>query len=208
MHRHRRVEFPRSVSVQDTCGIMIRAFIAITPPETLQQALANAQGALQRLSLPFRWVKPAQVHLTLKFLGDIAPEAIDPIAQAMQHAVTTLTPFTLSIQGIGCFPNLARPRVLWMGIHAPHDMLLQLHQRLETKLAALGFAPEERPFRPHLTLARGQQRVSGRHLATVLHAYHDQPFGDMLVDQVQLMQSQLHRDGAVYTMLRSVILQH
>jgi RNA 2',3'-cyclic 3'-phosphodiesterase len=187
---------------------MIRAFIAITPPETLQQAFANVQGAMQRLSLPFRWVKPAQVHLTLKFLGDIAPEVIDPITQAMQRTVTTLAPFALSIQGMGCFPHLARPRVLWMGIHAPHDMLLQLHQRLDTELAALGFAPEERPFHPHLTLARGQQRVNGRHLAAVLHAYHDQPFGDMLVDRVQLMQSQLHRDGAVYTMLRSVTLQH
>jgi RNA 2',3'-cyclic 3'-phosphodiesterase len=187
---------------------MIRAFIAITPPETLQQAFANAQGALQRLSLPFRWVKPAQVHLTLRFLGDVAPEAIDPIAQAMQRAVATLTPFALAIQGMGCFPNLARPRVLWMGIHASHDMLLQLHQRLDAELAALGFTPEARPFRPHLTLARGQQRVDSRHLATVLHAYHGQHFGDMLVERVQLMQSQLHRDGAVYTMLRSVTLQH
>jgi 2'-5' RNA ligase len=187
---------------------MIRAFIAITPPETLQRAFANTQGALQRLSLPFRWVKPAQIHLTLKFLGDITPEALDPIAQAMQRAVTTLTPFALSIQGMGCFPSLVRPRVLWVGIHASYDMLLQLHQRLDSELAALGFAPEERPFRPHLTLARGQQRVNSRHLATALHAYHDQHFGDMLVDQMQLMQSQLHRDGAVYTMLRSVTLQH
>jgi 2'-5' RNA ligase len=186
---------------------MIRAFIAITLPASLQQSVAEVQSTLQRFPLPLRWVKPAQVHLTVKFLGNIAPDLIDPVAQAMQRAVLPLEPFSLSIQGVGCFPNLARPRVLWMGIHALHDRLGQLHQRLDTELATLGFAAEEQPFRPHLTLARGQHRVDGRHLAAVLQPYHDRHFGDMLVEQVTLFQSQLHRDGAVYTMLRSVPLQ-
>jgi RNA 2',3'-cyclic 3'-phosphodiesterase len=186
---------------------MIRAFIALTPPATLQQAFAEVQAALQRLSLPLRWVKPAQIHLTLKFLGDIFPETIDPIAQAIRQTVITCTPFTLSVRGLGCFPNPTRPRVLWMGVHAPHDALLHLHQCLETALTPLGFAPDGRPFHPHLTLARGQQRVNGRQLATAMQAYGDQHLGEMLVEQVLLYQSQLHRDGAVYTMLRSVALQ-
>jgi 2'-5' RNA ligase len=187
---------------------MIRAFIAITPPASLQQSVAEVQSTLQRFSFPLRWVKPAQVHLTLKFLGNIVPELIDPVTQAMQRALVPLEAFSLSIQGVGCFPNLARPRVLWMGIEALHDRLGQLHQRLDTELATLGFAPEDRPFRPHLTLARGQPRVASRHLAAVLQPYRDWHFGDMLVEQVTLFQSQLHRDGAVYTMLRSVPLQH
>jgi 2'-5' RNA ligase len=186
---------------------MIRAFIALTPSAMLQQALAEVQAALQRLSLPWRWVKPAQIHLTLKFLGDILPETIDPIAQAIRQAVITCPPFTLSVQGLGCFPTPTRPHVLWMGIHAPHDRLSYLHQRLETELVSLGFTPEGRPFHPHLTLARGQQRVNRHQLVTVLQAYGDQHFGEMLVEHVLLYQSQLHRDGAVYTMLRSVALQ-
>jgi 2'-5' RNA ligase len=146
---------------------MIRAFIALTPPATLQQAFAEVQAALHRLSLPFRWVKPAQIHLTLKFLGDILPETIDPIAQAIRQTVITCPPFTLSVRGLGCFPNSTSPRILWMG----------------------------------------QQRVNSRQLATVMPAYGDQYFGEMLVEHVLLYQSQLHRDGAVYTMLRSVALQ-
>jgi 2'-5' RNA ligase len=186
---------------------MIRAFIALTPPVTLQKAFAQVQAAIQRLSLPFRWVQPAQIHLTLKFLGDIVPEATDPIAQAIRQAVTACTPFTLSVQGLGCFPNPARPRVLWMGVHAPHDILLHLHQRLETELMPLGFAPDDRSFHPHLTLARGQQRVNGRQLAAVMQVYGEQLFGEMRIEHVLLYQSQLQRHGAVYTMLRSVALQ-
>jgi 2'-5' RNA ligase len=186
---------------------MIRAFIALIPSVTLQQSFADVQAALQRLSLAFRWVKPAQVHLTLKFLGDIPPEAIDPIAHAMQQTVTTLVPFTMSVRGLGCFPNPAHPRVLWMGVHAPPDTLQLLHLRLETALTPLGFTPDKRPFRPHLTLARGQQRVNSHQLTTVLEVYRDRHFGAMLVEHVSLLQSQLHRDGAVYTRLRSISLQ-
>ena len=186
---------------------MIRAFIALTPPVTLQQAFADVQATLQRLPFAFRWVKPAQVHLTLKFLGNIPPETVDSIARAMQQTVTTLAPFTVSVRGLGCFPHPAHPRVLWMGIDAPPDTLQPLHLRLETALTPLGFTPDHRPFRPHLTLARGQQRVHGHQLTTALEAYRDRHFGDMLVERVSLLQSQLHRDGAVYTMLHSVPLQ-
>jgi 2'-5' RNA ligase len=188
--------------------VMIRAFIALTPSVTLQQSFADVQAALQRLSLAFRWVKPAQVHLTLKFLGDIPPESVAPIARAMQQSVTTLAPFTLSVRGLGCFPHSAHPRILWMGVDAPPDTLQPLHLCLETALTPLGFTPDNRPFRPHLTLARGQQRVNSHQLTAVLEAYRDRHFGEMCVEHVSLLQSQLHRDGAVYTMLRSVSLQH
>jgi 2'-5' RNA ligase len=87
-------------------------------------------------------------------------------------------------------------------------MLLHLQQRLETELLSIGFASEERPFHPHLTLARGQQRVNERQLAGILQDYEDWHFGEMRVEQIVLYQSQLHRHGAVYTMLRSVPLQH
>jgi 2'-5' RNA ligase len=185
---------------------MIRAFIALTPSETLLQRFAEVQTALQRLSLPFRWVQPSHIHLTLKFLGDIAPEMMDPIVRVLHHTVIPFPPFTISIRGLGCFPNQTRPRVLWMGVHSSHDMLLHLQQRLEAELLALGFAAEERPFQPHLTLARGQQRVSQPQLTKALQAYDNWHFGEMRVEQVMLYQSQLHRHGAVYSMLRSIPL--
>jgi 2'-5' RNA ligase len=102
---------------------MIRAFIALTPPVMLQQAFAEVQVALQRLSLPFRWVKPAQIHLTLKFLGDILPEALDPIAHAIRQTVTTCPPFTLSVRGPGCFPIPAPARLVDGYGTRPHDIV-------------------------------------------------------------------------------------
>ena len=97
---------------------MIRAFIALTPPVTLQQSFADVQAALQRCSLAFRWVKPAQVHLTLKFLGDISPETIDPIAHAMQQTVITLAPFTMSIR-TRMFPKPDSPPGFMDGCRRP-----------------------------------------------------------------------------------------
>jgi 2'-5' RNA ligase len=187
---------------------MLRTFIAITPPVTLQQCFADVRAVVQQYAFPWRWVKPTQVHLTLKFLGDVDPARIDTIAQAMQRAIAQQAPFPLLAQGVGCFPTLSRPRVLWIGLQDPQQALTRLQQRLEAELVSLGFTPEARPFRPHLTLARAQHG-GPRHpqLASLLQAYHEQSFGEVLVEHVHLFQSQLHRDGAVYTLLRSATLQ-
>jgi 2'-5' RNA ligase len=188
---------------------MLRTFIAITPPVTLQQSCAEVRAVVEQHAFPWRWVKPAQIHLTLKFLGDVDPARIDAITQAMQRAIGKQVPFTLLAQGVGCFPTLSRPRVLWMGLHDPQQALTRLQQRLGTALVSLGFAPEERPFRPHLTLARAPHGGPGRpQLTPLLQAYHEQYFGEVLVEHLHLFQSQLHRDGAVYTLLRSAPLQH
>jgi 2'-5' RNA ligase len=185
---------------------MLRAFIAITPPVALQQAFAEVRASVERQAFPWRWVNPAQVHVTLKFLGDIEPALVDPIAQAMSRTVTGQAPFTLLARGIGCFPNLSRPRVLWMGLDDAQQILTQLHQRLEAELTPLGFVPEARPFRPHFTLARAQHGPGRSQLAPLLHAYRERQFGAVVVEQMQLLQSQLHRQGAIHTLLRSVTL--
>jgi RNA 2',3'-cyclic 3'-phosphodiesterase len=185
---------------------MIRLFIAITPSLALQQSFAEIRAVFQRQVLHWRWVQPEHVHLTLKFLGNVLPEKIVPIRQAMGRAVVGQAAFTLLARGLGCFPNLSRPRVLWMGLE-PHPSLTQLQQRLEAELTPLSFAPEERAFRPHLTLARMPQGLGPIQLGPLLQTYHTHEFGEVAVGQLHLFQSQLHREGAVYTMLHSVILQ-
>jgi 2'-5' RNA ligase len=140
---------------------MIRAFIAIPPPVALQQCVEALRADVQHQPFPWRWVTPTQVHVTIKFLGDIALALVAPIAQAMGRAVVGQAPFTLVVQGLGCFPNLSRPRVLWMGLHDAQQALARLCHRLEAELALLGFPPARRPFRPHVTLARARHGGPG-----------------------------------------------
>ena len=186
---------------------MMRAFIAITPPISLQQSFAEVRAMIGQHAFPWRWVQPAQVHVTLKFLGEVAPSLLDPIAHAMRRTVVSQTPFTLSVQEIGCFPSQSRPRILWMGLHDPQQQLTQLQQRLDAELTVLGFPPEERPFRPHLTLARAPHNTREQpQLAPLLQVYRGRSFGEIAVEHLQLLQSQLRREGAVYTLLRSIPL--
>lgn len=186
---------------------MIRAFVAITLPPALQQAIERVQDDMRRQVPGWRWVPPGNVHLTLKFLGDIASDRIESIVQAMQQGVADQRRFLLQARGLGCFPGLTRPRVLWMGLEDAHQVLGPLQARVDAALAAQGFAPEKRPFRPHLTIARAQDNIDRGRLAMLLRTYHAEPVGTLTVDGIHLIQSQLHRDGAVYTRLRSLVLR-
>jgi 2'-5' RNA ligase len=146
------------------------------------------------------------VHLTLKFLGNVPAEQIASICQALEHAARDMAPFTVGAQSLGCFPNTSRPRILWMGLDDPQQALSSLQQQVEAALQALGFAPETRPFRPHLTLARFQEGRRVPQLLSLLQAYQERVFGDLPITQMHLFQSQLRRDRVLYTIIRSVKL--
>ena len=186
---------------------MIRVFIAITPPTTLQQTMAEVRQGFQPLSLPWRWVTPNHIHLTLRFLGNVPVESVPSLLQAMEYASRGQTAFPLRAKALGCFPHPARPRVLWVGLDDPGQALGRLNERLTEALTPLGFPPEDRAFRPHLTLARLQNVRRSSGLFSVLEEYQNHIFGEFLVTQWSLIQSQLHRGGAVHTILRSVTLQ-
>ena len=188
-------------------AMMIRAFIAITPPTTLQQTMAEVRQVFQRLSLPWRWVTPDHIHLTLRFLGDVPDESVPSLLQAMAQAAQGQTAFTLRARALGCFPQPARARVLWVGLDDPSQALGRLNERLMAALTPLGFPPEDRPFHPHLTLARIQSVRRSSQLLPMLQAYQNRDFGEFLVTQVHLVQSQLLRGGALHTILHSVTLR-
>lgn len=185
---------------------MIRAFIAIPLPTALQRALEDVRAVYQQQSVAWRWVPPSHLHLTVKFLGDVPAESIASVAQAMEQAVTGQQPFVLMARALGCFPQPARPRVLWMGLDDTEGALLRLFQRLETALRERGFPPEERPLRPHVTLARIRQAPRGGHFRALLHTYDEHRFGELPVTALHLFQSRLHREGAVYTRLHCAAL--
>jgi 2'-5' RNA ligase len=186
---------------------MIRAFIAIDVPASVQHALADIRQAFQELTLPLRWVQPTQLHLTLKFLGDISEAQIPDITRAMQRVAVEHAPFHIPVRGLGCFPTPTRPRVLWMGLVDTHQALTSLQQHLDTALGEQGIPCESKPFHPHLTLARIRKPSRSPQLQALLRTYQTQDFGDVPVHVLLFMQSQLYRTGAVHTLLRSVPLQ-
>jgi 2'-5' RNA ligase len=189
---------------------MIRAFVAVEPDASLRQALAKAQAELRAVlqravgrKTRMQWVKPDSVHLTLKFLGDTPEERLADIRAALDRAAGGHARFSIEVEGLGVFPNLRAPRVLWVGLAADSHALARLAADVESALAALGYPPEAKPFMPHLTLARIKDgaRDLGRALAQERLLERAWMLGPLAVEAVSLMRSDLQPSGAVYTEL-------
>lgn len=180
----------------------VRLFVAVDLPGAAQRYIAQLLDTLRAASIPgLRWVKAESVHLTLKFLGNVSEEQIDPIVIAMERATENIPSFSVRIQHVGTFPNIKSPRVLWVGLRGEVDLMIQLQTRLEETLAALGFVNEIRPFSPHLTLARVRGRLSSlerRDLVAAIESTRGITGVDMPVHRLSLMQSTLAPAGAVY----------
>lgn len=190
----------------------IRSFIAIELPEEAKEGLARLRRGLEKDEHRFvKWVDPQGIHLTLKFLGNVPSKQVIEITEVLKEVVVGISPFHLEISGLGAFPSLKRPQVFWVGVSGELDKLSGLQQSIDSGLAALGFAREERPFVPHLTLARiregaspSERRGFGELVSST--AFEDKyPFQ---VEAVRLMRSQLTPAGAIYTSLSVVGLCH
>jgi 2'-5' RNA ligase len=190
----------------------IRSFIAIELPEEAKEGLARLRKELERGEHKFvKWVDPGGIHLTLKFLGNIPSKRVAEITEAIKEAAQGISPFHLEISGLGAFPSLRQARVLWVGIGGEVDKLSRLQQNIDSTLAALGFAKEERPFVPHLTLARIRQGASPPERRSFGELVGSTTFEDKYpveVEAVRLMRSQLTPAGAIYTCLSAVGLGH
>ena len=189
----------------------IRSFIAIELPNELRLKLDQLEAQLKSGKQPWvKWVNPDSIHLTLKFLGNIASDRTGEITKAMEEAAQGIPPFHLEVKDLGVFPNLKRVQVAWVGISGEVDKLGEFQQRLESNLACLGFAPESRPFTPHLTLARlrNQASLDERQRFGQLIAGSRFEAGAIEVDAINLMRSQLTREGAIYSRISSVRLKN
>jgi 2'-5' RNA ligase len=184
----------------------IRAFVAIALPPDVRDVLLRVQTAIKAYNLKLKWVQPQNIHLTLKFLGDVPATQIDTIHQHCREASDNVRPLALTAQGLGVFPGLRRPRVLWAGVGGASDRLKVLHSEIEQGLASCGYPPERKAFRAHLTLARIKAPVAPALLAEALANqanYTPQPFN---VTALTLMQSRLTPSGAIYTPLKTIPL--
>jgi 2'-5' RNA ligase len=188
----------------------LRTFIALPLPSQVQQTLEQwTQQLKQRQKHGVRWVNIANLHLTIKFLGDISPEKVAAIHKVMLKTAAEFSPFNFDLEGVGAFPDLKNPRVIWVGILAPPEMK-ELHHLLEKNLEPLGFPLEERSFSPHLTLGRIDRHASETeitHLAALLREPRDASLAGVPVDALHLYRSELRPNGPVYTVLHHVPLK-
>jgi len=179
----------------------IRAFIACEIPESVLENVSKAQEGLMRLDSDASWTRVSGIHITLKFLGDIEEGYIDRVAAVIEGASKGQSPFEISIKGSGAFPNLKNPRVVWIGVEDETKGLTHLQQPLDDGLKALGFEPDEREFRPHLTLGRVKGTIGKERLSSAVSGLKDIEIGSFTVDRVILYKSELKPAGAVYTKL-------
>lgn len=198
------------VSVTSMSTAQIRSFIAIELPDEVRSGLRKLQGELKSPGDNFvKWVAPDGIHLTLKFMGNITQQKVGQIVRILEQAVQGVSPFRLVVSGVGAFPNLGQPRVLWVGVSGEVDKLLTVQKCIDDGLVSLGFVKEMRPFTPHLTLARLREGASSGDRGSFgeIVTRKSPKFNyEMVVDGVNLMRSQLLPSGAVYSRLAEVKL--
>ena len=193
----------------------LRTFIAIELDQELRTTLTGIQARLRGAVPPraVRWVQPEGIHLTLKFLGDTLSDKVEQVKSALAQATEQVPAFTITVGGVGCFPDARRPRVVWVGVQEPSGSLARLWQAVESQVAPLGFPAEKRPFSPHLTLGRVQRYASSgevRDIGQAVAALAAEMAGTqdaMAVSAVAYIKSDLRPSGAVYTTLVEARLQ-
>ena len=185
---------------------LIRSFLAIELPTTVQAKIGKVEEDAKSTSADVRWVSPGKIHLTLKFFGNIEESKVDPIAAAIQGPIGAAKPFQLSVRGTGAFPNLKNPRVVWIGLVDLEGRLAALQKEVESSLGKIGFEPEDRPFRPHLTLGRVKTSRGRDELIRIVEKYREEEIGTFQVEKIVLFKSDLTPAGPIYASLKEVRL--
>lgn len=185
----------------------IRAFIGFELPEKIISYINKIQEDIKGYRFKVRWVRPGNIHLTLKFLGDIDRSDTEKVGKAIAESAKETVPVSLAVKGIGVFPDIKRPRVVWCGIAGNMDSLTRLHKTLDENLALIGFQKEKRPFKGHLTLGRVKEKINSKRLLDAIKAIGGLESEPFIADQIILFKSELKPAGAVYTKLKTVSLR-
>jgi len=178
----------------------IRTFVAVDISRAVRDGAAELIDQFRAAGADVKWVEPQNLHVTLKFLGDVDAREIHEVCRAVQGAVGEAAPFGLEVLGAGAFPNANRPRTIWLGIGQGSEEMVSLNARIEPPLEKLGFRREARRYQPHLTIGRvrrGGGPTVGE-LGKLLHEFADFEVGRMTVSEVIVVSSQLDRSGPVY----------
>jgi RNA 2',3'-cyclic 3'-phosphodiesterase len=180
----------------------LRTFIAVEISEPIRQQAAEMFAALSGTSANVKWVEPHNLHLTMKFLGDVHQRDIAAVCRAVAKGASEVAPFELEVRGAGAFPTAARPRTVWLGGGAGSEQMVVLHDRVEAALAELGYRREHRRFQTHLTVGRVRGVGPGiAELGTLLQQHADFLAGSMTVTKLSVFSSNLTPSGPVYDLL-------
>ncbi len=182
---------------------MVRAFIGIDIDEAVRQKLVAAQEQLEATGAQLKLVEPPNIHVTIKFLGEVPEDRIPAITEALGRATKGTGQFDIGVRGIGAFPGLQYIRVVWAGVGEGGDEIIGLQQKIERELEPLGFR-RERDFVPHLTIARVKTARGKERLAAFVKDMGDAEFGVTRAGAVELKQSALTPKGPIYTTLARI----
>jgi 2'-5' RNA ligase len=180
---------------------VIRSFIAFdVNDESVWKRMADTQNLLVGTRADLKLVKPQNIHVTLRFLGNITPNTVEKIFEEMKKV--QFTPFDVRINGLGAFPHLRYPRVVWAGITEGADQLRNVFSQLEPRLRSLGFAPDTKGFSPHLTIARVKSGRNKAELVKFINENAGYEFGVIKADCLKLKRSELTPKGPIYSTLK------
>jgi 2'-5' RNA ligase len=186
--------------------VTLRTFIAIEIPENITSGIRELQQSLIDYGVDIRWIRPENIHLTLKFLGDVKAADIDRISGTISKTADGVASISLKAKGIGIFPGIKRPRVLWIGLKGQLELLMKLQKSLDENLRDIGFPLEKRPFNGHLTIGRIKAKADTKKFGDALLAFSDFESETFTADKIILFKSELKPSGAVYTNLVSASL--
>jgi RNA 2',3'-cyclic 3'-phosphodiesterase len=180
----------------------IRTFIAVDVDKTLRERMIALQDRLAASGVEVKWVEPDNLHFTLLFLGEVDERDLIDVCRAATQACKGLAPFYCDLEGVGCFPNERRPRIVWVGVGSGATEFGQLHDALEKPLLELGcYRREERLYTPHITLGRVKHEGENEALVKNLQKLKKWQGGQMQVREVLVMSSQLTSKGPVYAVM-------
>lgn len=186
---------------------LIRTFIAIEIPDGIKAAMVDVQGALRKTGADVGWTRPEGVHLTLKFLGPVEAAVIPKLSAAVETAIKDEASLTVEVKGTGVFPNARAPRVIWLGLGGDIDAMAELARKVDAACEGLGFKPEDRPFKPHLTLGRVKSSKGSKALMDALKSFENVELGGFKAESVSIMKSELKPSDAVYTQIQEIKLK-
>jgi len=179
----------------------IRSFIAVNLDGDLKKKIAEETENLRKIGGDIKWVPPENLHITLKFLGDTDEDLIPTVQERLSVISSSSAPFSLRLSGAGVFPDKRRPRVIWIDINNPGE-LIKLQGSVEVSMVSIGFVKEDRPFSAHLTLGRVKALKNLKSLIDPLEALRDRDFGNIEVNSFSLMKSVLEPKGPEYTVIK------
>ncbi len=184
----------------------LRLFIAIETPADIKEQIAVICKKLQTADADVRWEPPAKFHTTLRFLGPTNPDLLPEIVSILERLCNSCPPMQIRYSGIGCFPSLKRPRSIWIGVHEESGELARLQLAINQALNTLGFQQEDKAFSPHVTLGRIKGLKNINPLLAIMESttFESQP---TVASHVDLLKSELHSEGSVYTILNKFSLR-